>query len=253
MHTLPCHQNKQTGFIAARNTQYTVQNKIFPSKTNEYFKICFIFVFFQLFCQCGQIQATLCQYLIWEESGSCVWTQRGSCTTLWVYILMLHLFWEEISAPLTLKHCVCFSFTKQRQKDREDCLFQRIWLNLSNQRDVFYSTSGGRLLRLEAAELRGTHQEHPGPSPGLVEQLLGPLAKRHRRSEGVNPSDPLRSQPSHSATDHQDVDQVQPDQDQAGAVSKETITSCDDPLRVLQPNGPVSPVKTNIADRAEQE
>ncbi|KAI4825378.1 fibroblast growth factor 23-like [Pseudochaenichthys georgianus] len=140
-----------------------------------------------------------------------------------------------------------------RQKDREDCLFQRIWLNLSNQRDVFYSTSGGRLLRLEAAELRGTHQEHPGPSPGLVEQLLGPLAKRHRRSEGVNPSDPLRSQPSHSATDHQDVDQVQPDQDQAGAVSKETITSCDDPLRVLQPNGPVSPVKTNIADRAEQE
>ncbi|KAJ4937889.1 hypothetical protein JOQ06_002518 [Pogonophryne albipinna] len=140
-----------------------------------------------------------------------------------------------------------------RQKDREDCLFQRIWLNLSNQSDVFYSTSGGRLLRLEAAELRGTHQEHPGPSPGLVEQLLGPLVKRHRRSEGVNPSDPLRSQPSHSATDHQDVDQGQPDQDQAGAVSKETITSCDDPLRVLQPNGPVSPVKTNIADRAEQE
>ncbi|XP_070762832.1 fibroblast growth factor 23-like [Enoplosus armatus] len=134
-----------------------------------------------------------------------------------------------------------------RQKDREDCLFQRIWLDLANHRDVFYSTSGGRLLKLE-----GAHQEPPEPS-AMVEKLLGPLIKRQRRSENVNPSDPLRSEshPSHSAKDHKDADQ--PEQDQAGAVSKETITSCDDPLRVLQHNGQVSPVKTNIADRAEQD
>ncbi|KAK5867802.1 hypothetical protein PBY51_012263 [Eleginops maclovinus] len=138
-----------------------------------------------------------------------------------------------------------------RQKDREDCLFQRIWLDLSNHLDVFYSTSGGRLFKPQADELRGAHQEPPGPSSGFVERLLGPL--RHRRSEVVNPSDPLRSQPSHSATDHQDADIGQPEQDQSGAVSKETINSCDDPLRVLQPNGPVSPVKTNIADLAEKE
>lgn len=139
--------------------------------------------------------------------------------------------------------------TEQRQKDREDCLFQRIWLDLANHRYVFYSTSGGRLLKLEGAELRDAHQEPPEPSSVLLERFLGPLLKRQRRSEEVNPSDPLRSEshPSHSAKDH-----GQHEQDQAGAVSKETITSCDDPLRVLQLNGPVSPVKTNIADRAEQ-
>ncbi|XP_068579552.1 fibroblast growth factor 23-like [Cebidichthys violaceus] len=141
-----------------------------------------------------------------------------------------------------------------RQRDTEDCLFQRIWLDVANHRDVFYSTSGGRLLKLRGAELRVAHQEPPEPSSALVERFLGPLVKRQRRSEAVNPSDPLRSHshPSPSAKDHKDADHRQPDQDQAGAVSKETITSCDDPLRVLQPNGPVSPVKTNIADRAEQ-
>nr|XP_046251103.1 fibroblast growth factor 23-like [Scatophagus argus] len=143
---------------------------------------------------------------------------------------------------------------KSRQKDREDCLFQRIWLDLVNQRDVFYSLSGGRLLKLEGAELRVAHQEPPEPSSALLENFLGPLVKRQRRSEEVNPSDPLRSQShsSHSVKDHKDADHAQPEQDMAGAVSKETITSCDDPLRVLQSNGPVSPVKTNIADQAEQ-
>uniref|UniRef100_UPI0037E9090A fibroblast growth factor 23-like n=1 Tax=Semicossyphus pulcher TaxID=241346 RepID=UPI0037E9090A len=141
-----------------------------------------------------------------------------------------------------------------RQKDGEECLFQRIWLNIENHRDVFYSTSGGRLLKLEAAELR-LHQEPPEPPLGLMERFLGPSVKRQRRSEEVNPSDPLRSEshPSHSAMDHKDSDHRQSEQAQTGAVSKETITSCDDPLRVLQPNGPISPVKTNIAERAEQD
>ncbi|TDH09152.1 hypothetical protein EPR50_G00083690 [Perca flavescens] len=132
-----------------------------------------------------------------------------------------------------------------RQKGPEDCLFQHIWLDLANHHDVFYSISGGRLLKVEGEE----------PSSALVQSLLGPLVKRQRRSERVNPSDPFRSQshPSHSAKHHWDADGRQREQDQAGAVSKETITSCDDPLRVLQSNGPVSPVKTNIADRAEQD
>lgn len=120
---------------------------------------------------------------------------------------------------------------------------------------MFYSITGARLLKLEGAELRVAHQEPPEPSSALAERFLGPLVRRQRRSQEVNPSDPLRSEshPSHSAKDHKDADHGQPDQDQAGAVSKETITSCDDPLRVLQPNGPVSPVKTNIADRAQQD
>lgn len=103
---------------------------------------------------------------------------------------------------------------------------------------------------MKSAELRAAHKEPPEPSSAL----LDPLAKRQRRSEGVNPSDPLRSQsrPSYFARDHKDQSHGQPEQDQAGAVSKETIASCDDPLQVLQPNGPVSPVKTNIAKWAEQ-
>ncbi|XP_039664454.1 fibroblast growth factor 23-like isoform X2 [Perca fluviatilis] len=132
-----------------------------------------------------------------------------------------------------------------RQKGPEDCLFQHIWLDLVNHHDVFYSISGGRLLKVEGAD----------PSSALAQNFLGSLVKRQRRSERVNPSDPFRSQshPSHSAKDHRDADGRQRERDQAGAVSKETITSCDDPLRVLQSNGPVSPVKTNIADRAEQD
>lgn len=150
---------------------------------------------------------------------------------------------------------VCLFSPQQRQKDKEDCLFQHIWLDLANHQGVFYSISGGWLLQLEGGELRVAHQERPELSSTLVERFLGPLVKRQRRSEEVNPSDPLRSEshPSHSGKDHKDADHGQPEQDQAGAVSKETISSCDDPLRVLETNGPVSPVKTNIADRAEQD
>lgn len=140
-----------------------------------------------------------------------------------------------------------------RQHDREDCLFQRVWTDVTNHRDVFDSMSGRRLLKLQRSELRPAHQEPPEASSALLERLLGPLVRRQRRSEKVNPSDPLQSEsdPSHSAKDHTEADHLQPEQDQAGAVSKETITSCDDPLRVLQPNVHVSPVKTNIAGQAQ--
>uniref|UniRef100_A0A8C3ASZ0 Uncharacterized protein n=1 Tax=Cyclopterus lumpus TaxID=8103 RepID=A0A8C3ASZ0_CYCLU len=120
------------------------------------------------------------------------------------------------------------------QKNTADCLFQCIGSDVATHRDVFYFISGGRLLKLRGSEL-----EPPEASSALVQRFLGSLVKRQRRSEEVNPSDPLRSQshPSHSAKEHKDADHRQPDQDQAGAVSKETISSCDDPLRVLQPNG----------------
>lgn len=118
---------------------------------------------------------------------------------------------------------------------------------------MLYSAGGGRLLRLEAAEPQAAHRKPAKTSRTVAEKFLGPSAGRKRRSQEVNPSDPLRSQsqPSHPAREHKVVDQ--PEQDQAGAVSKETIASCDDPLRVLRPNAPGSPVKTNIADRAEHD
>ncbi|CAJ1057238.1 fibroblast growth factor 23-like [Xyrichtys novacula] len=142
-----------------------------------------------------------------------------------------------------------------RHKDREECLFQHIWLDFDSGHDVFYSTSGGQLFRLKAAELRVSHQEPPEPPSSLLQRFLGASGKRQKRSEEVNPSDPLQteSHPSLPTKDHKDADQRQPEQDQTGAVSKETITSCDDPLRVLQTDGLVSPVKTNIAERAEQD
>ncbi|KAG7522655.1 fibroblast growth factor 23-like [Solea senegalensis] len=139
---------------------------------------------------------------------------------------------------------LCMNLKKElyvsRHMDKEDCLFQ-----LLSHYDTFYPASGGKLLKLERTK----------DSSALLHRFPGPLVKRQRRSEEVNPSDPLRTHtlPSHSAKDHKEESLGQPEQDQAGAVSKQTINSCDDPLRVLHSNGPVSPVKTNIADQAEHE
>lgn len=127
------------------------------------------------------------------------------------------------------------------KQDGEDCLFQPV----ENHRHVFSSTGGNRL-RLEGTESRTSHREPPEPSWALRK-------RRQRRSEEVNPSDPLRSEPHPSHKDPKESDHSQPDQDRAGAVSKETISSCDDPLRVLQSKGAVSPVKANIADRPDQD
>ncbi|KAM3870094.1 fibroblast growth factor 23-like [Diretmus argenteus] len=137
-----------------------------------------------------------------------------------------------------------------QEKNKEECLFQHSWLDLKNHRDVFYSSGGGQLLKLRVARWK-----LPKPSSARLERFLGPLVKRQRRSEQVNPSDPFRSEshPPNPAKDHQEPDHGQPEQDQAGAVSKETITSCDDPLKVISNNRVVSPIKTNIADRAEQD
>ncbi|KAK2918140.1 fibroblast growth factor 23-like [Channa argus] len=135
-----------------------------------------------------------------------------------------------------------------RLKDKVDCLFQRIWLEPMNHKMMFYSKTVGQLLKRSGCELLTVHQEPPEP-------LLGPLVKRQKRSEEVNPSDPLRSQShlSYFARVHKDTTHGHPEQDQAGAVSKETISSCDDPLRVLQTSGPVSPVKANIVDWVEKD
>ncbi|XP_006795847.1 fibroblast growth factor 23 [Neolamprologus brichardi] len=156
---------------------------------------------------------------------------------------------------LRRKRFICMDFKGKlytsTQRDRADCLFQDIWLDLVSHHHVFYSTSGRRLLRLQAGHLRAAHGEPPEHYLALL-RLLNPSVKRQRRSEEVNPSDPLRTEanPSRSGKDLRDADHVRPEQDQTGAVSKETIASCDDPLSVLQPNAPGSPVKTNIADQA---
>lgn len=142
--------------------------------------------------------------------------------------------------------------TRQKLKNEEDCLFQSLWLDLAISYQVFDSVRGGRLLKPERGELQVIRQYQPETPSSLWERLL---VKRRRRSHEVNPSDPLRSQsdPSHSAKEPSGSDPRLLEQDQAGPISKETISSCDDPLRVLQSNGPVSPIKTNIADRPDQD
>ncbi|KAJ3597078.1 hypothetical protein NHX12_003478 [Muraenolepis orangiensis] len=99
---------------------------------------------------------------------------------------------------------------------------------------------------------RGSRRPPPAPWRKLLQR---PLVSRRRRSDPVNPSDPLRSEshPGNPAKEPQELDPEVSDQDQAGAVSKETITSCDDPLKVLHSSRPVSPIKTNIAERACQD
>nr|XP_020458602.1 uncharacterized protein LOC109961802 [Monopterus albus] len=129
------------------------------------------------------------------------------------------------------------------------CMGLKGELDNSKQRDkegfllwhILNSTNGGQ----------AAHQELPEPSSPLLKTILGALVRRQRRSEEVNPSDPLRSQshPSFSVRDHKNTSHSQLEHDQAGAVSKETITSCDDPLKVLQPNGPGSPLKINVAEQ----
>lgn len=135
---------------------------------------------------------------------------------------------------------------------KNDCLFQRIWVDLALPYQVFYSVSGGQLLKQERGQLRVIPQHQPETPSALWERVL---VKRRRRSHEVNPSDPLRSQsdPLHSAKEPTGLDPRLPEQDPASPISKETINSCDDPLRVLQSNGPVSPIKTNIADRPDQD
>ncbi|KAM4554435.1 uncharacterized protein V3H82_018658 [Fundulus diaphanus] len=132
---------------------------------------------------------------------------------------------------------------KSRQKHRRPCLFWHLWFQLAKHSDLFFSVSGSWLIKPGGG---GQGEVHRGPTEG-PSALLERFLRRQRRSEEVNPSDPLRTE-SHPAPPAKDAEQ-----NQAGAVSKETITSCDDPLRVLRPNGHGSPVKTNIADRAEHE
>lgn len=131
-----------------------------------------------------------------------------------------------------------------RQGDGEDCLFRRF--RLPDHRDVFYSTSSSWLPKLAPDELSGAQREPPERLAAYIQKLLTPLIKRTRRSEEVNPSDPLRTE-SHPSLSGKDADQ--PEQDQTGVVSKETIGSCDDPYKVLRPSAPGSP----IGDRAGQD
>lgn len=130
-----------------------------------------------------------------------------------------------------------------RQRDIEDCLFQRLWLDWPNKHDVFYSTKAARIMKFQEVEFSIAKRES---SVKLLERML----KRKKRSGVVNPSDPFQSEAHpHPAQTHHEPDQ--PNMDLAGAVSKETINSCDDPLQVLQASGPGSPVKNNIGAQAE--
>uniref|UniRef100_A0A3P9MWT2 Uncharacterized protein n=1 Tax=Poecilia reticulata TaxID=8081 RepID=A0A3P9MWT2_POERE len=105
------------------------------------------------------------------------------------------------------------------------CLFRHIWFRQAERHDPFSSVSRSWLVKLGVG---GPGAVRGGPPDGRS-------VKRQRRSEEVNPSDPLRTE-SHPSPPVKDVEP-----NQAGAVSKETITSCDDPLRVLRPNGHGSP------------
>lgn len=136
-----------------------------------------------------------------------------------------------------------------RQRNREECLFQRLWLDWPHKDEVFYSTRGARLLKFQGVDFGIAKKELSEIPADERHRLLKRMLKRQKRSEAVNPSDPLRSEahPPHPPQKEPE----QPSMDQTGAVSKETISSCHDPLSVLQTNGPGSPRKINTGDQAE--
>uniref|UniRef100_A0A8C7MAX6 Fibroblast growth factor 23 n=1 Tax=Oncorhynchus kisutch TaxID=8019 RepID=A0A8C7MAX6_ONCKI len=116
---------------------------------------------------------------------------------------------------------------------RKECLFQH--RRMENHVDVFYSSSNGLLLLLEGAEI---------PVKGY-DLLKRHMVYRRKRSQQENPDA--------DSMEDQDL-AMQQDQERAGAISKETITSCDDPLRVLHSNSPGSPTKMAVqkADKVAQ-
>lgn len=137
-----------------------------------------------------------------------------------------------------------------RQRDIEDCLFQRLWLDWPNKHDIFYSTKAARIMKFQEVEFSVAQRESSEVPADARHKLLERMLKRKKRSEVVNPSDPFRTEthPHPAQTPHEPD---QPNRDQSGSVSKETISSCDDPLKVLQGTGPGSPVKSNIGAQAE--
>ncbi|XP_041694121.1 fibroblast growth factor 23 isoform X1 [Coregonus clupeaformis] len=94
---------------------------------------------------------------------------------------------------------------------RKECLFQH--MRMENHVDVFYSSSNGLLLLLEGAEI---------PVKGY-DLLKRRMVYRRKRSQQEN-SD------AEDIKEDQDL-AMQQDQERAAAISKETITSCDDPLQ----------------------
>lgn len=135
-----------------------------------------------------------------------------------------------------------------RQRNTEDCFFQRLWLDWPEKHDVFYSTRAARLLKFQGVDFGIAGQDLSEIPAHVRHWLLKRMLKRRKRSEEVYPSR-SEAHPPHSPMSQREPDQ--PNVDQSGAVSKETISSCVDPLKVLQTNGPGSPVKSNIGDQAE--
>ncbi|KAL1247457.1 hypothetical protein QQF64_022833 [Cirrhinus molitorella] len=91
-------------------------------------------------------------------------------------------------------------------------------------------------------KLVGAYSHTDGYSAELHHSLQSNNHKTHlrqRRSQYIDPSDPLGSENPRSKT----ANYRRPNQDQerSSNVSKETITSCDDPLHVLFSKSPVSP------------
>lgn len=144
---------------------------------------------------------------------------------------------------------------------REECLFKDLWSLKENHLDGSDSSRPAGLDPQFSKDTREPTVEDPKPrkhsSVLLVNLLLSRIHRIKRSLQVSDPSDPLRTennrQPRLTEEWRLELRKGQPDKEQSGAISKETITSCDDPLQVLHSNGPVSPIKTNIEDRTVKE
>uniref|UniRef100_A0A8C8IEJ8 Uncharacterized protein n=1 Tax=Oncorhynchus tshawytscha TaxID=74940 RepID=A0A8C8IEJ8_ONCTS len=176
----------------------------------------------------------LFNHLYQKESIVCLYVQYEIVTCFFYFsivVLPIRTETSDFVSILDLKSkrflCVDSNLLSQitSHSFRKECLFQH--RRMENHVDVFYSSSNGLLLLLEGAEI---------PVKGY-DLLKRHMVYRRKRSQQENPDA--------DSMEDQDL-AMQQDQERAGAISKETITSCDDPLRVLHSNSPGSPTKLGV-------
>uniref|UniRef100_A0A8C8IDE8 Uncharacterized protein n=1 Tax=Oncorhynchus tshawytscha TaxID=74940 RepID=A0A8C8IDE8_ONCTS len=183
----------------------------------------------------------LFNHLYQKESIVCLYVQYEIVTCFFYFsivVLPIRTETSDFVSILDLKSkrflCVDSNLLSQiTSHSLKECLFQH--RRMENHVDVFYSSSNGLLLLLEGAEI---------PVKGY-DLLKRHMVYRRKRSQQENPDA--------DSMEDQDL-AMQQDQERAGAISKETITSCDDPLRVLHSNSPGSPTKLAVqkADKVAQ-
>lgn len=142
---------------------------------------------------------------------------------------------QQISNHLHSWSDVCAPVSPQVFDSNEDCRFCRI--KRHKRYDVFHSCRGDVLLVNHQQVKIYTHDLPKLSGFDFLKRHKNRTHHRKRRSWHTDPSDPLGSEYPHLST----MRNWRSDPEHGGNVSKETITSVDDPLEVLLSNNAQTP------------